>query len=224
MKALRERINRFGYRNRLEKRHYDEKYFTRTKLEGPPVSVPYMRFLLSPVLKNASFLLDAGCGTGECISLAKEYGKDAVGIDVSPFAARKSRQILGNILNMPFRDEIFDGVMAFEVIEHLALNDAICFLRECHRVLESRGLLVLSTPNWLPRFSLWLHGNTDLTHKVYYNPVSIMRTLRQCGFDKVQLTSFMELRLRSKVSFGEMSVSTLFGLGMIVVCRKSKSC
>ena len=219
MRVLREKLNKFGCRHAIGKENYDEKYFLRT-FEGSPVSPLYMKFLLSTIFKDASFILDAGCGTGECINIAKEYGKDVIGIDVSRYAAKRTRQILSNVVNMPFKDETFDGIVAFEVIEHLVFSNAICFLKECYRVLKEGGSLALSTPNWLPRLWLWLRGITDPTHKFYYNPFSIVATLRSCGFDKVQVMSPIELRLRLKIPLSRISIFTLFGLGMIVVCNK----
>jgi SAM-dependent methyltransferase len=221
VRGLREKINRFGSRHRTEKQDYDEKYFSRTRIEGSPVSQLYMKFLLPTIFKNVSTLLDAGCGTGECIRLARKYGKDAVGIDVSPYAAQTARQILGNVVNMPFKDRTFDAVVAFEVLEHLILDDAICFMKECYRVLREGGSLALSTPNWLPHLWLWLWGNADLTHKVYYNFLSVTRMIEACRFRKIEVMTPLELKMRLKISIGGISILTLLGLGMIVVCKKS---
>jgi SAM-dependent methyltransferase len=47
----------------------------------------------------------------------------------------------------PLEDERFDFISCIEGIEHL--QDQFQFVRECHRVLRPRGILVLSTPNIL---------------------------------------------------------------------------
>jgi len=47
----------------------------------------------------------------------------------------------------PLEDEKFDFISCIEGIEHL--EDQFQFVRECHRVLRPRGILVLSTPNIL---------------------------------------------------------------------------
>lgn len=219
MKHLRERLNKFGHRNRMEKGEYNEGYFSRT-IAGPPVSPRYMKSLIPTVFRNASLLLDAGCGTGECIDQIKESGKDAVGIDISVFAVRKSGQILASILRMPFKDNAFDGVTAFEVVEHLTYDEAICFLRECRRVLQRGGALVVSTPNWLPRLWLWLRGITDLTHKLYFNVVSIERILKICDFDNVQTTSETELKFGLRISVRGISPFAILGFGFIVTSEK----
>lgn len=221
MRHLRERLSKFGYRNRTESGEYNEEYFSRT-IAGPPVSPRYVKSLIPTVFKNASFLLDAGCGTGECIEQIIESGKDAVGIDISVFAVKESGQILGSILRMPFKDNTFDGLTSFEVIEHLTLDEAICFLRECRRVLRSEGALALSTPNWLPRLWLWLRGITDFTHKSYFNVISIGRTLKICGFENLQTTSETELKFRLRTSVCGISLLAILGFGIIVIGKKMR--
>lgn len=49
--------------------------------------------------------------------------------------------------DLPFDDNSFDIVLAYEVIEHVERNQAIGIVMECHRVLAEGGLLSLSTPN-----------------------------------------------------------------------------
>ena len=51
----------------------------------------------------------------------------------------------GNILNLPFDDEMFDVFTSFETIEHV--NDEDTQMKEVKRVLKKGGLYILSTPN-----------------------------------------------------------------------------
>jgi SAM-dependent methyltransferase len=44
-----------------------------------------------------------------------------------------------------FGDQAFQVVHASHLIEHL--SDPVAFLQEAHRILDNRGLLVLTTPN-----------------------------------------------------------------------------
>jgi SAM-dependent methyltransferase len=55
------------------------------------------------------------------------------------------RPIAGSALELPFRSQSLDAVMAFEVIEHLAEQTTL--LQEIRRVLRPDGVLVISTPN-----------------------------------------------------------------------------
>ena len=88
--------------------------------------------------------LDLGCGSG--------YGTTDIGIDVSHEAliqARenfpKARFIRAAAEALPFADETFDLITAFEVIEHLERWPDL--LTEASRVLKASGILLVSTPN-----------------------------------------------------------------------------
>jgi ubiquinone/menaquinone biosynthesis C-methylase UbiE len=48
---------------------------------------------------------------------------------------------------LPFADGRFTGITMVETLEHIFEADRLAALRECHRVLETGGRLVLSTPN-----------------------------------------------------------------------------
>lgn len=48
---------------------------------------------------------------------------------------------------LPFEDNTFDLIFAYEVIEHVEKKQAASLLRECYRVLKEGGKISLSTPN-----------------------------------------------------------------------------
>ena len=48
----------------------------------------------------------------------------------------------------PFKDNTFDIVLMLEVVEHLGVNP-IHALKEAHRVLKPKGVIVITTPNIL---------------------------------------------------------------------------
>jgi ubiquinone/menaquinone biosynthesis C-methylase UbiE len=99
-------------------------------------------------------VLDAGCGAGYgAAHLAQSAGR-VTGLDVADeaigFAARSyplpnTTWLRGSCLQLPFAKGAFDLVVAFEVIEHV--GDYRAFLDECARVMDRRGILVVSSPN-----------------------------------------------------------------------------
>ncbi len=93
----------------------------------------------------------------------------------------------------PFEPEEFDAVVCGEMLEHLKQpND---FLSACFKVLNSRGFLVLSTPNPHSLFELIL--NIPLSRSYYYDPEHVclypqrwlIRMLELSGFTRVRLYS-----------------------------------
>jgi SAM-dependent methyltransferase len=84
-------------------------------------------------------LLDVGCGTGGALSLARERGADAVGIDLDPAGERTLRGDLGHL---PVKTGGADVVLA-ECVLCLA-DDLDGALGEARRVLPDDGRLALS--------------------------------------------------------------------------------
>jgi len=74
-------------------------------------------------------LLDVGCGKGNFVEWAKGRGIDAVGLD---FASGYGVQ--ADLVNMPFPDNSFEMVTAFDVLEHLKPENLQGGLDEMFRV------------------------------------------------------------------------------------------
>jgi SAM-dependent methyltransferase len=93
-------------------------------------------------------ILDAPCGDGSLAATLRSAGYDVCGVDIDGAA----QECLGPAyydadLNerLPFEDDAFDVAFSIEGIEHL--ENRYKYLRELHRVLKPRGMLILTTPN-----------------------------------------------------------------------------
>jgi ubiquinone biosynthesis O-methyltransferase len=100
-------------------------------------------------------ILDLGCGDGVLSYLIAKEGAVVSGIDLSEtainFAKIKTKKRgldidfrQENAYELPFMDEEFDAVVSSDVIEHI--EDVHIFLKEIHRVLKLKGVIVISTP------------------------------------------------------------------------------
>jgi ubiquinone/menaquinone biosynthesis C-methylase UbiE len=112
------------------------------------------RYAFARLYSRGKQVLDAGCGTGYGSAELAESAASVTGLDVAPDAieyarcnyhASALRFALSSCATMPFRANVFDLVVAFEVIEHL--QDQRAFLHECARVLTHQGLFIVSSPN-----------------------------------------------------------------------------
>ena len=112
------------------------------------------RYVFAKGHLNRGLVLDAGCGAGYGIPTIADDCRAVVGVDISSEALAYSMAFhrrnnidfaIQSVTNLGFRNEVFDAILSFEVIEHLRNHKA--YLRELRRVLRNGGVLLLSTPN-----------------------------------------------------------------------------
>jgi len=134
--------------------------------------------------------LDIGCATGVFLEILKEKGWNVRGIDVSPFAVNAARAknldvAEGNLESVSLRQESFNLITLWDVIEHL--EDPLGTLQACHRLLKPGGCLALSTPDasaWLARLlgSYWLGFQSVGEHLYFFTRDTISAMLIRAGF------------------------------------------
>ena len=95
-----------------------------------------------------SLLLDLACGGGLLAPHVAGKGHRHVGLDLSVTALPQARDhgvvpVRGDVLRLPFADEVADVVVAGEVLEHV--QEPLELLSEACRVLRPGGVLVLDT-------------------------------------------------------------------------------
>lgn len=97
-------------------------------------------------------LLDIGCGKGENISVYAEKAIKAYGIDFLEEFIWNARLRYPNVSfliataeHLPFKEEIFDGVILNDVLEHVTNEERT--IKEAYRILKPHGFLILSVPH-----------------------------------------------------------------------------
>jgi SAM-dependent methyltransferase len=102
-------------------------------------------------------LLDIGCGGGEtAMILSKLYGMNVHGIDISPDALDKCRELMETYhfdmelacssgAKIEYKDNTFDYSLNFGVLEHS--HDPDKELNENYRVLSDNGVAIYVIPN-----------------------------------------------------------------------------
>ena len=112
---------------------------------------------------------------------------------------------------LPYPDGSVDLIYNEHFIEHLNIPDGLIFMRECHRVLKSGGILRLATldlshvafryffrwkdQDWITRYNCdWLQTPAEMInlvfraweHKFIYDAQELNRRLREAGFTMVK--------------------------------------
>lgn len=101
-------------------------------------------------------MLDIGCGYGWFELLAVDAGaKNITGLEVTDKdldTARKNiddRRIefkVGSAIELPFKDNSFDTIVSWEVLEHIPKGSESQMFKEVNRVLRQNGTFYFSTP------------------------------------------------------------------------------
>lgn len=134
--------------------NYDAEYYRiyekawKTNLDQIP-SFRLINQYLNP--QAGEYILDAGCGTGHLLnhtlsgSEANGYGIDFSGaaLEIASRRYPMFRFMQTDLRAIALRDRSLDKITCFNVIEHIAEQDAV--MEEFKRILKRGGLLVIGT-------------------------------------------------------------------------------
>lgn len=118
-----------------------------------PFYIRKQRFVRNYIKKSATCsdkILDVGCGEGVFVEEFRSKGYNIYGVDLnyaSDFVQR------GDVLYLPFKNEVFKFVLCLDLIEHLHHRDQEGAMREIYRVLIERGEAILTIPNMAHLYS-----------------------------------------------------------------------
>jgi 2-polyprenyl-3-methyl-5-hydroxy-6-metoxy-1,4-benzoquinol methylase len=140
-------------------------------------------------------ILEIGCGKGAILSSLQRAGHTVSGIDVDADAIAECvanhPEIDATVASgddLPFADASFDVVLSLDVFEHILETDR--HLGEVNRVLKTRGVYLLQTPN------KWTNIPFEVLRqwkKFHTGPITSYRELRK---DHCALHSYRELKRR----------------------------
>lgn len=133
-------------------------------------------------------------------------------VEVSGRAAGALRRAGGRVARvsdwrLPFRDASFDVVLALEVLEHV--EEDVRMLRELVRVLRPGGLVVISVPLHMSR---WSPIDEACAHVRRYEPDELLAKLREAG---LRPETYQTRRARSRPLLARVASATLTSLPAI---------
>ena len=151
------------------------------------------------VTKN-QVTLDSGSGTGIIAKMLQKYNNNVFGIDIADKMIKVARKknlpttfVLGNCLDIPFRNEYFNAVITRGVlISHVGKGYTSAFIDEAKRVLVPGGLFI---------FDFITHFNDDETDKrdkkAVFNKKKVELLLKKSGFRVLEFCGEDENRVNA---------------------------
>jgi 2-polyprenyl-3-methyl-5-hydroxy-6-metoxy-1,4-benzoquinol methylase len=195
-----------------EKDHlWDHQYFRfENRYRGFETEIKERQEIYLPLFEDSDNILDIGCGRGEFLSLLKENGKTASGIDLNEDMIHicqkngldaKLADAFAHLKTL--EDGSLGGIFAAHVIEHVGNDRLREFVQLCVNKLKSGGTLIYETPNpnsiVVSSTSFYL----DLTHINPIHPETIQFVLDSCGIAESEikfLSPFPEESQLDKIS------------------------
>lgn len=169
----------------------------------------WRRLAAAAVVRPGARVLDACCGTGDLALAARDAGGAVTGLDFAERMLERARAkapdiewVLGDVLELPFRDESFDAVTIGFGLRNV--DDRARALGEVRRVLRPGGrvaILEVVRPSGAlaPFYSVWFDRLIPLAGRLLpggaaytYLPASVKRfpdasgletEVRDAGFD-----------------------------------------
>jgi SAM-dependent methyltransferase len=143
--------------------------------------------------RDAAPVLDVGCGRGELLTLLRDAGIDASGVDADADMVAFVRgeglevtqaDLLAHLESL--EDGSLGGVFAGQVVEHLPPPALLRFLELAHEKLRAGGILVAETINPLSPLALRNYF-ADLTHAQPLVPDTLALLAKQAGFSSAEI-------------------------------------
>lgn len=137
-------------------------------------------------------VLDIGCGRGEFLSLLKEKGISAKGIDIYEPYADYCRMngldaVCGDGTEYLAQCSGIDGIFVGQVVEHLDVKSIIRLCNTAYEKLSEGGCIVIETPN---PTSLAIYTNAfyiDPSHVKPVHPLTMKYFLEKAGFGNIEI-------------------------------------
>lgn len=107
--------------------------------------------IITERIEKQASILDIACGTGSILRGLRQHGYTNLhGFDSSTYALERLRaegfqMHEGWLPNLPFENDIFDVVVASQILEHMIRRTT--FAREVARILKPEGIAFIFVPN-----------------------------------------------------------------------------
>lgn len=177
------------------------------KFRGSMEDIKKRQSIFLEYFKNSQNVLDIGCGRGEFLTLLKENGIGARGIDLNEdmvlYCQKNGLDVSqNNALSYlkSIKDKSLDGVFSGQVVEHLQPDELINLVKLCYDKMKFGTYFIAETmnPMCLSIFATYFY--MDLSHLKPVHPETIKFLLESVGFRDIQFKFFSPFPETAKLS------------------------
>ena len=164
---------------------------------------------LKRYLKSGSWILEGGCGRGRLVNALQFQGYNGIGIDFAKKTVSQANKAvpeldirLGDVRNLSFDDNRFDGYISGGVIEHF-WEGYEQIIMEMNRVIRAEGYLFLSFPYLSPirmikaklrvyshSFTFEMEENKESFYQFALNYNNVIKDLNKFDFKLIDVIFF----------------------------------
>lgn len=212
--------------------HYSENYYSEWINQQKKKRVRMWQNRLNKIQRHRAkgTLLDVGCGEGLFLKLAQKNGWHISGSELSPYASKYATDTLktdifcGDFIEAEFVDNSFDVVTLWHVLEHV--EDPKNYLKEIHRILKPKGLMVIAVPNVndfimqlayraIRRRKIKLYSVNDKeVHLYHFSPKTLATYFDKTEFDCLRISPDFGVIEFSKKLVNWISVIPFYSTGI----------
>ena len=155
------------------------------------------------LLPPSPVILDAGCGSGRDSVYFNHQGCQLTGLDLSTELLKIAKKrcpscsfVLGDLRNLPFPDNSFDGVWAQASLLHLRTNqDVTKALQEFARVVKKNGIIHVFVRGHISGKKVFSSkflstGDQRLFHN--FTVIELTKLIESAGFKLIKIEQYLE--------------------------------
>lgn len=232
LKVLNIRIKELDIKISILNKHFDNKVWVANILEkngnltqlpaGPNNAMNYFAFeekfrgstedikkrqsIFLDYFRNGRNVIDIGSGRGEFLSLLKDNGIGAKGIDMNEDMVLYCQKLgldakKGDALSYlsSLKDNSLDGVFSGQVVEHLQPIELINLIKLCYDKMKTGTYLVIETINPLCLSVFAESFYLDMSHVKPVHPVTLEFLMESVGFKDAEFKFFSPYPEESKL-------------------------
>jgi len=164
--------------------------------------------LIRKLIPQNKRILEIGSGDGFFLESIKNYGYEAIGIEISSPRRKRSKKITNaKILDFDFSEGIpdiskVDAIVMFHVLEHI--NKPEQFLRNISKLLKSNGKMIAEVPNFddfqNKTNRAYREWQFQKAHIHYFVPKILRNVFSRAGF-KVKIFGVQRYSIENMISW-----------------------